>query len=273
MTLPVLLLFLAQVPAADPVALLEAGRLPDAERVLRSELARAPSDARALMLMGVVLDSSKRYAEAEPFYRRAVKAAPDAAPVWNNFGNHWMSVGKPDEARKAFERVVAIDSSHPNATLQLQVLDARDRVLKKDYAGAESAYASLLDKMPGNFDILYNLGLAALNAGHRDRAIDVFAAARRQRPDDPDVLVSLARAYVESGRVDESIALLTGVRRIAPTRDDALALLARVCTYAGFHADAAEAWKEYLKLRPDDEVARREMAFALVRDGNQKEGV
>ena len=45
MTLPVFLLFLAQVPAADPVALLEAGRLPDAERVLRSELARAPGRA------------------------------------------------------------------------------------------------------------------------------------------------------------------------------------------------------------------------------------
>jgi len=112
-------LYLQAESAGDPAVLLQQGRLAEAERSLRSQIARAPQDARALLLLGVVLDNEKKFDEAEAFYRRATKSAPEAAPVWNNFGNHWLARGRPEEACTAFTRVLAIDPNHANAHLQL----------------------------------------------------------------------------------------------------------------------------------------------------------
>jgi tetratricopeptide (TPR) repeat protein len=137
----------------------------------------------------------------------------------------------------------------------------------KMYDQAEAAFSRAFDADPRNFDILYNLGLAALHAGHTERAAGVFEIALNERPADADCLYALAQTYLQRERAVEAAALLTRAEKLAPARADVLLLLAQVSAQLEFYHDAAASYDRYLKLKPADEAARRERAFALASDG------
>ncbi len=141
------------------------------------------------------------------------------------------------------------------------------------YDEAEKALTHALDAAPTNFDILFNLGLAATRAGHFDRALEVFQTALKQRPDDVDCLYNLARVYSDRGQDDQAIVLLVKAQQLAPTRPDIVMFLAHASERLGYYADTALAYDEYLKLRPDDDVARRERGFALARGAKFDQGL
>jgi len=65
----------------------------------------------------------------------------------------------------------------------------------------------------------------------------------------------------------DAAALLTKAERLAPGRTDILLLLAQVSAQLEFYQDAAATYDRYLKLKPADEVARRERSFVLASDG------
>jgi tetratricopeptide (TPR) repeat protein len=326
---------LAQVPDSlydRAVADFDQQKYTEAEETLRPALAEHPRDARALGLMGVILDAQKRYTEAERCYNLALEVEPNSASLLNNLGNHYLERNLPDRARTVFLRVIAIEPNHPNANLQLaqisvaakqgekalrylghlpasdqakpaaQLLRAKalayagQRSLAEDllaqlekraagtpgldysaglllaewgrYADAEQAFGSALHDNPANFDILYNLGLAAQKAGHLERAREVFETALKQQPNDPDCLFNLAIIFTAKSQADKAVILLLQAHNAAPQRADILHALAKTSEQMGFYADAASALDQYLKLKPQDDVARRERGFCRAFGGD-----
>jgi tetratricopeptide (TPR) repeat protein len=140
----------------------------------------------------------------------------------------------------------------------------------KLYDQAEASFSRALDADPRNFDILYNLGLAALHAGHATRAANVFEIALNERPEDVDCIYALSQSYLQQERTVDAATLLIKAERFAPKRADILLLLAQVSAQIEFYQDAAASYGRYLKLKPGDEVARRERAFVLASDGQFK---
>jgi tetratricopeptide (TPR) repeat protein len=141
------------------------------------------------------------------------------------------------------------------------------------YDEGEKAFTRALNAAPSNPDILYNLGLAATRAGHLDRAIEVFQILLRQRPDDVDCLYNLARVYSNRDQDDQAVFLLVKAQQLAPNRPDIALLLARASENLGYYTDTAAAYNQYLKLRPDDDIARRERGFALARSAKFEQGL
>lgn len=141
------------------------------------------------------------------------------------------------------------------------------------YKEAEEAFSRALDASPSNFDILYNLGLAAARAGDLERALRIFETALNQRPEDVDCLYNLARIYSEGHQDDQAVALLVKAQQLAPRRPDIAMSLAQVSDKLGYYADAATAYNQYLRLRPGDDIARRERGFALARSAQIESGL
>jgi tetratricopeptide (TPR) repeat protein len=315
----------------------EQGRLADAEAALAALLEKQPRDARALSLMGVVLDSGQRYREAESFYRRALELAPRSVALLNNAANHYLASGNPQTAEGLYRRVVAIDASHPNANLHLAEMSVagkrgaealarlsrlpageqaapvaqllRGQALALDnqcdraaailakleegaggdssfsfsiglayasckrYEPAERSFARALQADPKNFDVLYNLGLVARHAGHLDRARQLFEIALEQRPDEPDALYALAEVLAETGNKVMATAVLYRLQKSAPDRADVPLLLAHTTEELGYFEETAASYGRYLKLRPGDQLRRRERAFALVRAGRTEDAL
>jgi len=143
----------------------------------------------------------------------------------------------------------------------------------KRYAEAENAFTRALDADSTNFDILYNLGLAAQHAGHTARALEVYQVALQQRPNDPDCLFNLASIFMQTGHADEAIMPLMQAHKAAPERADILFALAQASQDIGFYGDAATAIDQYLKLKPHDDIARRERGFCLIRSKSLDQGL
>ena len=313
------------------------GRYSEAETAVRTLVRNDPRDARALGLLGVVLDAERKYSEAESVYLQALRLAPDSAALHNNLGNHYLAQGEAARARAQFLKVVGIDPGHPNANLQLAEMSVKakdgnsalaylshlptsalaqpapallhaqalylagkkeeaeqalDQIAQqagndprtafsvgmvdagwKRYAEAEQAFGQALKADPANFDVQYNLGLAALNAKDYSRALVALEAAQRQKPSDPDALLSLARAYSATERDDQAIVLLVQAMKEAPGRADILMTAAQTSERLGFYVDAAGALEKYVKLKPGDEVARRELGYVLIRTARLDDGV
>ena len=141
------------------------------------------------------------------------------------------------------------------------------------FEDAERAFTLALRASPTDLDILHNLGLASLRAGHPERAAEIFQTALRQRPDDVDALVGLARTDAQQSKYGSAAALLLQAQKLNPQRHDIPLLLAQCSDKLAFYQDAAAAYEQYLKLKPGDDRSRRERAFMLLRAGKQREGL
>lgn len=140
----------------------------------------------------------------------------------------------------------------------------------KRYDAAEASFSRALDADPRNVEILYNLGLAALRADHVSRAQSVIEIALKERPDDADALYALAQVCLKQQRLVEAAALLTRAEKVAPDRADIILLIAQVAAQLEFYQDSGDAYGRYLKLKPEDDGARRERGFDLARANDSK---
>jgi tetratricopeptide (TPR) repeat protein len=169
---------------------------------------------------------------------------------------HWA--GRPAESLTILEKLQKEAKADPHLLFLLGLSCARLAL----YERAETAFNAALAQQPGDFDILFNLGRAAARAEHYDRAQRALEAALKIRPENVDLLLELGR--VAAARQDHIRAffVLAQARRKAPERADILLMLARAAEDAGYYEDSATAYDEYLRLRPDDDAARRDRARA-----------
>jgi len=294
-----LFLALSFADLRDAVSALQRGDFAGAETVLRGEVAAHPDEAMAWSLLGVALDSQKKFPEAAEAHRRALAAGPRDADVLSNYGNHLVATRDEDAAREQYRKAVAIAPAHANANLQLarialerkapgeatQYLDHLPSIPPQvcfslgvafsdagDFARAETYFAKALAASPNDFNILVNLGIAAASAGHPDRARDVFASALQQQPQNPDVLYRMAAVEYAAGRIEDAVKWGAQASRIAPDRAHVQKLLAIATSDLGALDDSIAAWERYLKLAPTDDVARRERGYTLVRMGQVERG-
>jgi tetratricopeptide (TPR) repeat protein len=142
-----------------------------------------------------------------------------------------------------------------------------------EFEQAEAILTRALAAAPGDFGVLYDLGIAASYAGHGERAREALEMALRQQPENADVLYSLAYVYAGLKQNEAAVRLLARAGRIAPERADIQKLLAITTGDIGAFADSLEAWNRYLKLAPDDDFARRERGYTAACTGRFEEGI
>lgn len=66
------------------------------------------------------------YAAAIQDLERASRLVPEASEVHNHLGIAYLEEGRTDDARRAFERSVALDCENRAAASNLRALEARD---------------------------------------------------------------------------------------------------------------------------------------------------
>jgi tetratricopeptide (TPR) repeat protein len=140
------------------------------------------------------------------------------------------------------------------------------------YTDAEKIFSEVLQRVPDDFDVLYNFGLAAARVSDYERAERAFEAALKSHPEDVDTLYALGR--VKQSRQDylPAVYLLSQAHRLAPQRPDVTLALARSAQSGGYYGDSILAYDEFLKLRPGDDMVRRDRAlvFGFTRGGLQQ---
>ena len=218
------------------LAALQRGDFAAAEQTLRPEVKARPNDASVLTLLGVALDSQKKFKEAEDVHRRAVANAPESPDAWNNYANHLLGTGDEAGATRLYLRALALDPAHYNAAVQLT------RLALKAKKGAEAlAYFKHLTASQQDAPKLAPLRLAALYlAGETAEAEDLTTRWLAASKGDLGQSFSIGTALADVGQFEKAGTFLTQALALAPSDFNVLFNLGVVAWHTANYERARE---------------------------------
>jgi tetratricopeptide (TPR) repeat protein len=232
----------------DAITAFERGDYASAETTLHSILQANPSNASALGLLGAVLDSEKKYSEAEDVYRRAIRLNPRSAMLLNNYANHQMSTGDLAGARATYMKVLVLDPSRANANLQLASFAVEEK------KGAEALrYLNHLQSADRNAPPVQILEMRALFLLGRDtEAKAIMARLLSGSSNDPRLNFSLGLALASAAKYDDAEAAFSRTLENSPSNFDVLYNLGLAAYHARHFERARGALQTALAQRPQN---------------------
>ena len=160
------------------------------------------------------------------------------------------STGELPAAQAQLVELLKKSGEDPRVAASVGMLLAKWR----SYRMAEEAFSQALNSAPTDFDLLHNLGLAALNAGDISVARNAFHLALNQRPNDVNCRKALAETEDLRGYEQEATSILWEPTRLAPGRTYLLKFLRKVAA-----------------VNPVDTHLQARFAAALLSDGDASE--
>ena len=176
----------------------------------------------------------RRYADAEPLYREALRLRPDAPALVNRMGSTLWEQGWASKAEPYFARAVELSPDDP-------------------------VYRS-------------NLGLAYWDMGRPAEAADCYRRSLELNPAANDIRMNLGVVLSDLGRFDEALALLEDVVRGEPSSPDAHQNLGMTLGRMGRWTEALDRYERALSLRPDYPEVHRNRAYGWLYTGDFERG-
>ena len=141
------------------------------------------------------------------------------------------------------------------------------------YASSETLYRGTLERNPGSWLALNNLGVICLE--HRDdvEAERLFFESLRLNPEYEAALNNCGFVLARRGRVDEAIGYYRRALQVWPDYPDAHVNLGNALFVKGRLDEAVSHFDRALRLRPDLLEPRNNIAFALLALGRPKEAL
>ncbi|MEM1181079.1 MAG: tetratricopeptide repeat protein, partial [Acidobacteriota bacterium] len=184
------------------------GDFDGARALLEQGLARSPDRFNGLSRLAQLELAHGDLERSADLYRRLVDRAPEETELLN-LGTALMMLGRLDEAKACFERVVEANPSSPYATLSL----ADVTKLAGDGGAARQLYSRVLEltedpEGAAQLDSVRAQALAHLGRG--DDAVERVQAAVQRRPDHPWVAYEAALVHA---LIDDRASALWNARR------------------------------------------------------------
>jgi len=223
-------------------------------------IASADDRARADMLIaeGDGREEAGDLPQAEALYRAAIATAPGHARAHLYLGIVLAARGEHDGAVVAYERVLAIEPTHPFGNYNF----ARLALMRGELARAESLVAAAVRAKP-DFPQALVLQSNVLDAlGRHEQAIAVIQEALRLQPDDPGGWFNLGSMLRQQACPDEAEDALRRALSGEPDNAAALGMLAATLRDQGF-ADEALAMLEAASARGVPAWPERSLELAL----------
>jgi tetratricopeptide (TPR) repeat protein len=175
------------------------GRIDEAVEELQRFARELPSDRfvpTARAIVGDVLLSRGRFADASVEYDAVVRANPAFGKAWSNLGVALAQSGRRDEAIRALERAVTLEPRDPTARRNMAaMLIEQDRV---EEALPHAEAAAQLE--PGNPANRFLFGLALSYTDRLDESIAHLRASLELDPSNGDAREQLARVEQQARR-------------------------------------------------------------------------
>jgi tetratricopeptide (TPR) repeat protein len=188
---------------SEAVRHLNTGNFAAAELACRTVLSTTPAQESANTLLGVVLLSEGRHAEAHAVFADLIDREPDAPSHWINLGTARRGMGEFDGALVAYTKAADLGIKEP--------------------------------------DFFFNVGLTHLDRGDYESARSMLEKAHELNPADAETALRYADACHRSLQNDAAAAALTGWRTLTSLRPNVLSEIARLLINLGMQRDGEEA--------------------------------
>jgi Flp pilus assembly protein TadD len=203
----------------------------------------------------------KDYAAAIPPLQKFLEEKPDVVYAHFQLAYAYTALKRLDEAKSEYEKCIALNPKMAEAQLNLGLL-----LLEKDPAGAIVPLRKVVDLAPGQSRPRYLLGLAQERSGDLKDALESFEGASGLDPTDVPTLIELGRMYLKINRPAEGEGKFRAALEQDAKSPEALQGLA-VCLDREKRPGAADAYREYLSVQPQDGAMRARLVRLLVEKG------
>ena len=279
----------------------EAGRLADAEAALRQALARNPDRPDWHFHLGRLLEATDRGPEAREEFLRCHELDPDAPEPLLAAAGVEEEEGNPTAALRLVEQAVALDraSDESNArrirllTLTGQHDDARSAFYEAqefveapafcmiamaggleaqgDLQRAAWCYREALRHDPSMDEVRTQYARCLALQGEGQKALQNYMQVLRDDPGSIDALLGCAETLATLGRDSDAAEKLRRVVEIEPANVQAHHMLGALDLRASRFDRAAVEFELVLKLDPERNLVRLDLAEAQFRRGRREE--
>lgn len=190
-------------------------------------------------------------------FTRALEIQPDYIVAANNLARLDLAEGKPADAAKRYESILARDGNHADALIALAGLKVQ---VGNSHAEAESLIRKAIKAHPGMHQP--RVALVELNQmlGDRAKALAAAQEAVAALPDTLPMLELLVKTQLSVGEVVQAEATQRKALAIAPTDAGVLGGLAAIQIRAKKWGEAEQSIRKGLQLRPDDAELMAQLA-------------
>jgi Flp pilus assembly protein TadD len=163
------------------------GAYEDVIRTLQNNPDLLATSKDANLLLGRAMEASGGPQRALPYYRAATRLGPESWRSHNDLGYALLGLGRLEEARLEFVRVLQLRPDSPTgyASLGVALLNAGD------LAGARQNFEAALQRAPTP-ESYYNLGVATYYSRDYATSVPFFESAIRMRPNSERYFLALA---------------------------------------------------------------------------------
>lgn len=138
---------------------------------------------------------------------------------WRHYARGWIFhfLGKPEIAYEAYAQAFGIDPGDVQSARHLASIAAE----KKRWEVAESWFEKVLERVPDDSDVWFNLGFVREHAGKPEAAIAAFSEAVRLKPNQDRAWYGKGLAHARLGQHDAAAAALKEAAQLQPMNGEA----------------------------------------------------
>ena len=174
--------------------------VPRAMELLKEACRPSDAPAKALSLYGALLDGTGNAGEAEPYFRRAVDAAPKDESILGGFAVFLEQRKRLEEAEVYYRKAIDADPKHAN-NLGNYATFLADRERSGE---AEEYFRKAIEADPKHANNLGNYALFLKQRERNEEAEEYYRKAIEADPKHASTLSGLASLLAHLGRSDEA---------------------------------------------------------------------
>jgi tetratricopeptide (TPR) repeat protein len=122
---------------------------------------------------GITYFNKEDFADALPYFKKAVEIDPDFAFAWDNLGLCYRKTNNYDDAIKAYQKSLEIDPKGPSPLQNIAVAYE----FKKEYEKELDAYQRLAAIYPDDPETFYGIGRVYILKNDSEKALDNMCKA------------------------------------------------------------------------------------------------
>lgn len=205
---------------------------------------------------------SNRLAEAERQLNQILKVAPEEAAALNLLGALRAKQGRFDEAESLFLRAVRGDEKLAGARMNLAYL----YLLKREPEKSAAQLREVLRLEPANAEAAHRLAWLLLSQNRVEECVALFESLKETRALSAPLLAVAGDAYLRKGERASAVASLKKATELNPSEPSYhFALGSAWLAYPADLSEAELAFRQFLRLRPDDARGQMHLGYVLLK--------
>jgi tetratricopeptide (TPR) repeat protein len=226
-----------------------------------------PNSGVSTLLEAAALLRKQQYDEARTLLERIIKANPNQADTLLELGVLDLMQKRYKDAEEPFHKAYTVDPSNLRGLLGLAEIHFQQNEPDK----AVQAIAAEVTKQPLRTDLKKELANAELRARQYDKAIADFQSILDKYKDSPteqaDLYARIGTTYAILGNFQKAIENMQKARRLSPSNIGFIATLAQYYDNAGKQQEALAAYRDAMKIDPNNAVVLNNLAYLMTQIG------